>query len=140
MIGDLFIHYHCGRNDIGYKLPEGVYEQMVSDLAVLGYGYNVFKEQTYGPLRKLLLDEIEAQYAGESKVRFTLLSGHDLTLIAVLSAIGYYNDTMSPPCGSQLAVELWYVNRPMLRFVLNGEVIKVQGKEMIPLSTFKRDF
>jgi hypothetical protein len=138
-IGDLFIPYHCGHNDLSYQLPDGLYEQMLSDLAFLSYGYMIFREKTYDPIRQFLIDQIEALFAMESKVRFCLLSGHDLTLTALLSGIGYESE-VPPGYASHLAVEVWHAGRPMLRFVLNGEVVRVGGRQMIPLADFKSNY
>jgi hypothetical protein len=139
-IGDLFHTYYCGNNRLGDVVSDELLEQMLPDLAFLFHGLVKSKDRTYNPIRKYLLDEMDSFYSMEKKTKFSLLSGHDLTLMAVLSGIGHADVTLQPQYTAHLAVELWHLNRPMLRFVFNGEVVKVGGKDLIPLSEFKTNY
>jgi hypothetical protein len=37
-------------------------------------------------------------------------------------------------------MELWHAERPLVRFVFNGHVIQVDGRDLVPLSEFRKKF
>jgi len=137
-IADLFFPYRCGNGELSELLNDDVFEHMLNNMMAVEFGYLVeTRDTSYTLLKEMLLKEIDAQYGQEKNARFTLFSAHDVTLVAILSGIGYQGLKIPPQYASHLAVEIWHLDRPYLRFVYNGEVVPVKGRELIPLSEYR---
>jgi hypothetical protein len=119
-------------------LNDELFKRMLADMVAVELGYiSATRDATYVPLKAMVLRELGAQFAQEKAARFRLFSGHDVTLIAVLAGIGYKGLETPPQYASHLAVEIWHSDRPYVRFVFNGDVIPVDGRELLPLSEYR---
>jgi hypothetical protein len=134
--GDFVIAKRCAGNPYPDFVTEEMYARMESDIDfVIGEFYHQAVGSAFPPLVRFVLTGIDDWYAHKSRVQFTLLSGHDITLVAFLEGLGIGPEVISPPYASHLAVELWHLDRPYVRFSFNGEVLR-----MIPLEEFRRQF
>jgi acid phosphatase len=139
-VGDHLYALHCNGMPLPSFVTEGMWDHLMKGLAHFISGFILFiKELAYDPILKLLFEDIDEQFAMRSAARFTLISGHDFTLAAVLAALGVTTEHASP-YASHIAMELWHAGRPHVRFVFNGQVIKVDGRDLVPLSEFRRKF
>jgi hypothetical protein len=119
-------------------LTDELFEHILGDMVAVELGYiSAIRDAAYVPLKAMVLRELDAQFAHEKAARFTLFSGHDVTLITVLAGIGYKGLNIPPQYASHLAIEIWHSDRPYVRFVFNGEVIPVDGRELLPLSEYR---
>jgi hypothetical protein len=138
LAGDVFFTCKCGGNYNESLIPEETLYEMMKDVNLFGHGYfNFLGELGFGPIWQMLVDEIDSFYAGDRKAVFTLYTCHDNTILSMLAGLGYLTDDIYVPYSSHLAVELWYTDHPNLRFVFNGEVLQINGADLIPLSQFK---
>jgi acid phosphatase len=134
--GDFVIARHCSGNSYPSVVTEEMYERMASDLDfVIGECYHRVVDSVFPPLVRFIFTGIDDWYAQKSRVQFTLLSGHDITLVAFLEGLAAGLEVTSPPYASHVAVELWHLDRPHIRVSLNGEVLL-----LVPLSEFRRRF
>jgi hypothetical protein len=85
----------------------------------------------------VLLKEVDLRVSGNSRTKLWINSGHDVTITIVLIALGYVDLQGWPPFRSHLAIELYDAKVPILRFVYNGKVLKVNGEDVITLPKFK---
>jgi hypothetical protein len=137
-IADLFHPYRCGNGELSEMLNDELFQHMLADMAAVELGYiSANRQAAYVPLKAMVLRELDAQFAQEKAARFTLFSGHDVTLITLLAGIGYKGLRSPPQYASHLAIEIWHSDRPYVRFVFNGEVVKVDGRELLPLSEYR---
>jgi hypothetical protein len=137
-ITDLFHPYRCGNGQLSELLDDELFERMLSDMAAVEFGYiSAARDKTSARLKAMVLRELDAQFAQEKAARFTLFSAHDLTLITALAGIGYRGLKIVPQYAAHLAVEIWHSDRPYVRFVFNGDVIPVDGRELLPLSEYR---
>jgi hypothetical protein len=137
-IADLFHPYRCGNGELSEMIDDALFERMLSDMAAVEFGYiSAARNKTCARLKTMVLRELDAQFAQEKAARFTLFSGHDLTLVTVLAGIGYKGLKIVPQYAAHLALEIWHSDRPYVRFVFNGDVIPVRGKELLPLSEYR---
>jgi acid phosphatase len=139
-VGDHLYALHCNGTPLPDIVTEGIWGHLMKNLAYFISGFILFiKEFAYDPILKLLFEDIDEQYAMRSSARFTLISCHDFTLAAMLSALGVTTEHASP-YASHIAMELWHAERPLVRFVLNGHVVQADGRGIVPLSEFRRRF
>lgn len=123
--------------------PNGsLYGLLLSNLAYFSTGYvNYCGKDASGPIFNFLGDRIRKFLNNETKAKFSLFSAHDITISCVLTRLGYVNLKCVPPYASHLAVELWDTKyRQVLRFVMNGEPIKVNGLPTIDVQSFLQEF
>ncbi|OHS95843.1 histidine acid phosphatase [Tritrichomonas foetus] len=153
MAGDFI---HCLKFN-GFEIPQlvkdtpGLYEQMMSNLAFYSTGFiNSVGRPAYGPALDLLSEAIHNFLNKKDQYRFTLFSGHDCSIAAILVSLGICELQTVPPYASHLAIELWQPNSDsgdsimnsdnlILRFVLNGQVLKLNGKETTSLKWFMKE-
>lgn len=123
-------------------LSDDDYDKLMSNLAFYDAGFLNFSGNiSYLPILKMISNQIDRLFEMEETVeKFILFSGHDATISAVLVALGHLDLTSPPPFASHLSVELWQIEKPCLRFVYNGEVIKFRGNELTPLDEFRSFF
>jgi hypothetical protein len=140
-IGDLFHPYLCGNGELSAFVNEELFKEMLYDILVVEYGFTASQlRSSYLPIKKVIVEEIELQLAGTKNSRFTLLSGHDITLVAFLSGLRYEGLQMPPPYASHLAVEIWQHSCCFsVRIVLNGEVLRIKERDLLPLSEFMQN-
>jgi hypothetical protein len=138
MIADLFHPYRCGSRRLSEILDDELFERMLTDMAAVGFGYiSAARNKTCARLKAIVLRELDAQFAQEKAARFTLFSGHELTLVTALAGIGYKRLKTPPQYAAHLAVEIWHSDRPYVRFVSNGEVVPVDGRQLLLLSEYR---
>lgn len=94
-------------------------------------------KKAYWPIMELFVSNLKKFLDKKTEVKFTLFSGHDVTLSAFLLALGFINRDGVPPYASHLGAELWErKNKLELRFVINGEVLKIKNSETIEVEEF----
>jgi hypothetical protein len=76
----------------------------------------------------------------KSRVLFTLVAAYDVNLASIVAGLGHGDLIGRPPYASHVAVELWHLEELFVRFVANGQVLKVAGQEITPLSEFRKRF
>ncbi|KAK8875597.1 hypothetical protein M9Y10_005766 [Tritrichomonas musculus] len=129
-------------NDDEVALTKNDYEQLMSNMAFWEAGFLDFAGNlSYSPIFQLILEHIDKMFSmDEQTAKFILFSGHDVSISAIMVALGYLDLIAPPPFASHLAVELWQTEKPCLRFVYNGEVLQFKGKDLTPLDEFKSIF
>jgi acid phosphatase len=138
VIGDFLIARQCSGHDIPPVVTDLMFETAVNDTSFWGAGfYAAYPEDSVAAIWRVLLKEIDELLSGNSRTRFWLNSGHDVTITAILVALGYVNMSGWPPYRSHLAVELYDGDVPSLRFVFNGQVLLVKGQDRVSLPRFK---
>lgn len=138
LLGDHFNVLKCNNKPMTF-VDEEMYSHMLSDVAIFESGFFGYAGNlTYGPIWELIMNAIDRYYGLEEKARFYLFSGHDVTVSALLAGLGYIDLVAPPPYASHFAVEIWYTTRPHLRFVFNGDVVPVDGQDLVPLTEFKK--
>lgn len=78
---------------------------------------------------------MEGAINGTSPLKFVLISGHDTTFLAFLSAVapGAWNETVFPPYATLSTIELLRVGGgegvagDYFRFIYKGEVLRLNG-------------
>ncbi|OHS97988.1 histidine acid phosphatase [Tritrichomonas foetus] len=145
--GDFLNCYRCSNQELPLdesqnEIDDVLFAQLMSNMAFYEAGYFKFVGNlAYQPIFQLMDDEIEKILTKQKQTKFTLFSGHDTTLSAILVGLGYDDLIAPPPFASHLAVELWLEHgEHYLRFVYNGDIIDYQGKRMIPLDEFRKCF
>lgn len=147
LFGDYINTLRCSKQDKTVIRDEGhtqpqeelmitpeIHKIILNDMNFFEAGFVKFdKIATLGPILQLILQRMESYYSLESHCKFSLFSGHDATLNALLTYFGT-NTTYPPPFASQVLLEFWYSTRPYLRVVYNGDVITT-----LPVSQFKKD-
>lgn len=140
-LGDWMYSYDCSgqTNLIPGVVTDEMFELAMNDTMYFTAGlFRKYTKDASGPIWRLLLNSINKRLGGLSKTKFELFSGHDVTLLAMRAALGYVDETIVSPYRSHLIVELYDDNGvPKLRFVYNGKVMPVKGKELIKLGEFK---
>ena len=137
LIGGYFMTYKCHGDSIE-PVDDALYAKLIANMAYFEAGYlNYSKPLGDAPIWKLVFDEVDSYYGLETQTKFSLFSGHDVTLAALLVSLGLVDYTSPPPFASHLAVEVWYTTRPHIRIVYNGQVVPVNGRDLTPLSEFK---
>jgi hypothetical protein len=138
LAADVFLSCRCGGEYKQSILPVDTLESMERDVKKLGRGYYRFLGQEgFKPIWKMLVRQLDAYYGMEESFVFRLFCGHDTTLFAVLVGLNLLDDDVELPYASHLGVELWHGKQTFVRFVLNGNVLKVKGEYLTLLSQFK---
>jgi hypothetical protein len=138
MIADLFHPYGCGNGRLSEILDDEPFERMLTDMAAIKFRcISAARNKTCARLKAMVLLELEVQFAQENAARFTLFSGHDLTLVTALAGIGYKGLKTPPQNAADLAIEIWHSDRPYVWFMSNGEVVPVDGRQLLPLSGYR---
>lgn len=157
IIGDFLNCYRCSGNELplsSFNETENdnksevtknteIFDKLMSNMAFWETGFLEFTGNlSYMPIFEMMVNYIDHLFAMDEKAhKFYLFSAHDVTISAVLVALGYLDYDSPPPFGAHLAAELWQLDKPYLRFVYNGKVVPFRGKElMIPLDEFKSAF
>lgn len=98
-------------------------------------------KKAFGPIVNLFADHLKKFLDRKTDVKFTLFSGHDVTLSAFLLAFGIKNNDGVPPYASHLAAELWERdNKLVLRFVMNGEVLNINNSDTVGVDDFLKKY
>lgn len=123
-------------------INDQIFDKLMSNMAYWEAGFLNFSGKiAYMPIFDLIMNHIDKLFAmDESTAKFILFSGHDVSISAVLNALGYVDFVAPPPFASHLSVELWQLDKPHLRFVFNGKVLQFRGKDLTPLNEFKSIF
>lgn len=143
-IGDWLYSYYCNTNaDLTALIPKEVsdysFEVAMNDTAYYSNGFfDKYRDIPAGPIFRLLYEAIDKRLSGESQTKFSVFSAHDTTIAAILAYFGHANMRGIAPYRSHLAVEMYQSDHgPMLRFSLNGEVITIDGQDMISLANLR---
>lgn len=123
-------------------INDEIFNELMSNMAFWEAGFLDFAgNASYGPIFELIMNHIDKHFSmDESTAKFVLFSGHDVTISAILNALGYLDFTAPPPFASHISIELWQLDKPHLRFVFNGKVMQFRGKDLTPLDEFKAIF
>ena len=98
-------------------------------------------KKAFRPIIELFVSHLKKFMDQKTEVRFTLFSGHDITISAFLIALGILNKEGIPPYASHLAAELWEKrNKRVIRFVINGEIIRLNNSESIDVDDFFKKY
>jgi acid phosphatase len=137
-IGDWVFTYLCSNQTVPGVVTEEMMTVLMEDAAYSIAGlFRMFPLDGAASSWRLLLNAVDAVLTGYSSTKLHMFSTHDVTLASILEALGHHVTDQIPPFRSHLLVELYDRVRPSLRFVYNGEVLKVNGSELVPLARFK---
>jgi hypothetical protein len=138
-ICDYFITSRCSNNSHTDLVTDAIFDGLRDDFDwMLDKFYRKTVKAVFWPIWELVSSEIDAILAAQKKTKFTLMSGHDVTMVATLVGAGIPEPIRLPPYASHMAIEVWDVVGPSLRFVLNGDVVPIAGRELTPLAEFRR--
>ena len=138
-IGDWLYSFICSNQSIPKIVTDEMVEIAMSDTSFYSNTFfRTYKDESVGPIWRYLIGEIDKKLSMEKMTKLTLISGHDTTLGAILASLGYELNEI-PPYRSHIVTELYIDqnNTPILRFIFNGNVINIRGKETISLNEFK---
>lgn len=115
-----------------------LYRLLASNLAYYSTGFIDFVgRDAYGPIFQLFNSHLKKFLNKETDVKFTLFSGHDVSISGFLVGLGIVNKEAVPPYASHLGAELWEANSQLsFRFTLNGEVLKIGNSDTIEIEQF----
>jgi acid phosphatase len=140
-LGDWLYSFACSGQAIPPVVTPEMLDLAMNDTAYYTAGFfSQYSDDAVGGIWRILIKSIDELLSGNARTRFQLISAHDSTLAAILVALGYVDLQGTAPYRSHIAVELYGGDRPHLRFVYNGKVLKVGGEELIPLPKFKLMF
>jgi hypothetical protein len=135
--GDVFLCGRCGGSFRDRAVSPSIWEAMEKDAKIFDETYFQFLgKDGYLPIWRMLSKQIDAQFAKTDTPVVRVFSAHDTTLRSLLEGLG--TTERGVPFASNIAVELWHSKQTFVRFVFNGKVVKVNGKELIPLEDFKK--
>ena len=139
LVGDFINTHRCEKQPYPKQLADPYYDDRMRNMALFVQGFmEMIQPVGDKPIMEHLLNEIDKFYNGTAQNRFTLFSGHDITISTVLIFLGYNNLKYPPPFTSNILVELWKKDsKDYIRFVYNGNVLPFKGKDMILLNEFK---
>ncbi|KAH0796056.1 histidine acid phosphatase [Histomonas meleagridis] len=140
-IGDLLASYICNGQPLPTYITEEIIAQSKKDIAYYSYGlYNITRGNAGSGIWREYFRNTNSQLNGETKKKFWVYSGHDTTIMAMLSTLGIYKEEL-PPFRSHLAVELWEINNEKyVRLDYNGELVPIDfagGNELVKYSEFE---
>ncbi|KAH0786942.1 histidine acid phosphatase [Histomonas meleagridis] len=140
-LGDFVNSLRCNKKQYPADIADPILEDLLNDMSLFVQGFASYtKPSADKPIFDLLISEIDNFFDGKSKSKFTLFSGHDVTIGALLIGLGYENMHVPPPFASQIAVEIWRSNeKDFVRFVYNGEILRYGERELTPLDVFKEE-
>ena len=134
-LGDWMYSYKCSNQNIPHVVTDQMFELAMNDTSYGSVGfYRMFPKENSGAIWRVILEQTAAILSGQSKAKFALLSGHDITIMALLASLDIVDLSSIPPYRSHLALELYNDPIPSIRFVMNGQVLKPLGEEYLPLS------
>lgn len=119
-----------------------LYYLLNSNMSLATTGFIEFLgEKAFRPIIELFVSHLKKFMNNETKVKFTLFSGHDITISAFLLGLGIVNRDGIPPYASHLAAELWEMHgKRVLRFAVNGEVLCLNNSETIEVDDFLKKY
>lgn len=140
LVGDYFNVLKCSNQPYPKEIVDDIFDELINDTSYFVtdfFGY--IRPIADKPIFNELFNEIDAFYRGEKQNRFTLFSGHDVSIAAVLVGLGYPKGKETPPpYASHLTAELWRKDSiDYIRFTLSGDVVKFRGNELTPYNEFK---
>ncbi|KAH0785814.1 histidine acid phosphatase [Histomonas meleagridis] len=138
-IGDWLYSFYCSEQSIPSIITSEMFETAMNDTVFYSIGFfNQFAQESVGPIWRLLDEQISKRISGETNTKFALFSGHDTTIGALLVALGQKNITQIAPYRAHIEVELYTDGtEQFLRFVYEGNVLKINDKETISLKEFR---
>ena len=114
-------------------IPEAVTQELFSAV-VAEFAYTYWAQYHYpsvqenaqagiGFLLQEMVEKIDNRVYNNSTEKLTLWSGHDTSVVPMLSALGLWKGAWAP-YASQLVFEVWSKNAtPYIRFIYNGKVL-----------------
>jgi acid phosphatase len=138
-LGDWMYSFICSNQSIPDVVTPEMLEVAMNDTAFYSTGFfSYYPDDAIGGIWRVLISSIDAVLSGNARTKFQLISAHDSTLSAILVALGCVELDRIPPYRSHLLVEMYDDGGLVqLRFVYNGEVLKVKGQDLISLPRFK---
>lgn len=139
LVGDFINARRCEGQPYPRAIADPCYDDLMAGAALFVQGFaEAAQPYVDQPIIEMLMAEIDAFYAG-ARQRFTLFSGHDVTISAVLLFLGVGGLKAPPPYASNVLVELWRSGSgsDFVRFVYNGDVLPFMGKDMTPLAELR---
>jgi acid phosphatase len=140
-VGDWATSAFCGGQPLPGEVTDEVFAQAIADLALFSWGpLNQTRGVGASAILRQLFSAFDESLAGRSPEKFFLFSGHEATLVALLSTIGVRRQSVSPFM-SHLAVEVWAVGGVQkVRFVLNGDPVGIDlfgGESLVEYKQLK---
>ena len=141
LVGDYFTVLKCTNQPYPKEIVDDIYDELINDTSYfVTYYFGEIRPLADKPIFNELFNEIDAFYKHEKSNKFTLFSGHDVSLAAILVGLGYTKGKETPPpYASHITAELWRKDGvDYIRFTFGGEVIKFRGNEITPYKDFKK--
>jgi acid phosphatase len=140
-VGDWASSAFCGGQPLPDEVTDEVFDQAIKDWALYSWGpLNQTRGVGASAILRQLFGAIDTSLSGGSREKFWLYSGHEKTLVALLSALGVNGDFLLP-FRSHLAVEIWQVSgHRKARFVLNGSPVGIDlfgGESLVSYGDLK---
>ena len=135
-LGDWLYSFHCSDQAIPAIVTDEMFEVAMNDTVYYSGGlFAAYPNECSGAIWRLLIEHLDKILSGETSYKFNLFSAHDSTIEAILTKLGYFFTTSIPPYRSHLVFEIYDDNT--LRLVYNGDVLPINGKEIISINNFK---
>ncbi|KAH0795365.1 histidine acid phosphatase [Histomonas meleagridis] len=141
LLGDFMNTLRCNNQPYPREITDPIFPELMSDTAYFVQGYFEFmKPLAEKPIFELMFNEIDLINEGKKTQKFTLYSGHDVTLAAIMVGLGYLDLSSPPPFASHITAEIWKVEEvDYIRFTFNGNVLKYKGNELTILKQFREE-
>jgi hypothetical protein len=140
-LADVFLPRRCSNNSYDEVVTDEMYDRMLDDFSFLTcLSRSMVTEREWTPIWRGIDESLKRQLSGQSSVRLTVTAAHDTTLASILNGLGQCGFLNRPPYASHIAVEVWQADELFVRFVGNGQVIPVEGKNLTRLVELRKRF
>ncbi|XP_059491022.1 uncharacterized protein LOC132205771 [Neocloeon triangulifer] len=106
------------QKELGLPLPEWASDQVLQSMKQLAinslaaFTHTKFMQKIKGgPLLSEIQDRMQKKKSGEGRLKLFMVSGHDLTLVNLLRALGFTDDPWKPNFSASLLVELHRIEK-----------------------------
>ena len=137
-LGDWLYSYICNNQSIPNIITKEMFELAIND--TLYYDAKFFEKfplESSGSIWRLVFEHLDLILTKKVQYKFSLFSGHDTTILAILISLGYININEIPPYRSHLLMEIYQDKEILIRFIFNGKLILINNEEFISLSNLK---
>ncbi|KAH0796058.1 histidine acid phosphatase [Histomonas meleagridis] len=123
-IGDWLYTIACCSDDFPSFVNQTQFDYAIGAVEFFTIGFFQYTRGVAGAsTMRVVLDKFEKTISQEETNKFSLMTGHDVTIVAVLNLLGVDLKEI-PPFRSHLAFERWEVDgMDYIRVVLNGDVV-----------------
>lgn len=135
-LGDWMYSFVCSNQSLPDIVTDEMFEVAMNDTVYYSGGFfEKFPNECSGAIWRTLFEALDKILSGETSYKFSLFSGHDTTIEAMLTKLGYIFRSSIPPYRSHLLIEVY--DDSTMRFVYNGDVVPIKGKETISINNLK---